>query len=157
MSGTCDGFNSQPCAVHCCEYDEVLQEELPTCRECGHGKSWHTGASAASQTTSSVAIPNTSGSSSCVEQNKEAIEAFQRLLSPKTTYHDAQSEALSNFRTSPSKTQSTSNAAVVEQSSTPATTRQKGKGRVKVCPGLPVQVACLMLLYVLINIFKRPA
>jgi hypothetical protein len=89
-----------------------------------------------------------------VEQNKEVIDALQRLISPKTAYHDAQSEALSNFRTSPSKTQSTSKAAVVDRSSTPETTRQKGKGRAKVCPRLPVRVACLMLLYVLINIFK---
>jgi hypothetical protein len=55
---------------------------------------------------------------------------------------------------SPSKTQSTLKPAIVEQLSTPETTQEKGKGRAKVYPRLLVQVACLMLLYVLINIFK---
>jgi len=148
MSGSCQGFDDEPCAVRCRAYEEVTRDNLPTCRECGHGKSWH---SSPSLRLSSVVNQNTmanssGGPSGGADKNRDdrPVDIFQRLLNPKTSYEDAQSEALNNFRTSPLKTKTKSGRSAGE-SSTTASANSKGKGKVRIRTACSFPVLMLII------------
>lgn len=100
MSGSCNGLPDEPCAVRCQKYDEVFNDDdLPICRECRHGKSWHSGPL-------NTAVSNLGG-------RRNAVDLMHSLLNSKTSYEDARFEANATFR-SPAPFPTGSSSATVK-------------------------------------------